>query len=185
MSRNYAAAAPIAAVYLGSIIVANYVTTHYGFVPVGFGEVATAGTFAAGAALVVRDLLQDTVGRVGVALLILVGAGLSWFVSAPFIALASGLAFLTSETLDMVVYTPLRRRGRFGGYWWQAAVLAGAVIGAIVDSVVFLGIAFGRAAIAPALPGQLIGKLEVAVALLIVGAVTGAVFREPVNAEGA
>jgi uncharacterized PurR-regulated membrane protein YhhQ (DUF165 family) len=185
MTTRLAFAAPVAAVYLASIVVANYLTTHYGFVPVGFGVTATAGTFAAGGALVVRDLLQDAVGRIGVALLILTGAGLSFLVASPAIAVASGAAFLVSEALDMTLYTPLRKRGRFGGRWWATAVTAGAVVGAVADTVVFLGVAFGRSAILPALPGQLVGKLEVAAALLLIGAVSGAVLRQPLDAEGA
>ena len=178
-------AIPAATIYLASVLLANYLTTHYGFVGVGFGYTATAGTFAAGGALVVRDFLQDAAGRVGVAALIIAGSILSFAVSAPSIAVASGAAFLLAEFLDMAVYTPLRRRGRFGGAWWQAGVITGAVVGAIVDTAVFIGIAFGRSAILSALPGQMIGKLEVALALTVIGAVSGAVLRKPLNAARA
>jgi len=180
-------AAPIAVAYLGSVVLANWLTTHYGFIDVGFGEMATAGTFAAGGALVVRDFLQDAVGRLGVAALIIIGAGLSYLVADPFIAKASGCAFLVSEALDMVVYTPLRKRAkRFGDVRWALAVTVAMVFGAVADTVVFLWVAFGRAAVMPALPGQLIGKAEVAAALIALGMVSGrAVLRQPVNTEGA
>jgi hypothetical protein len=167
------------------VVVANWLTTHTGFVPVGFGQQATAGTFAIGGALVVRDVLQDALGRAGVAVLILAGAGVSFAVAAPAVAAASLLAFLVSETLDMAVYTPLRRRGRFGDSWWQAAVTAGAAVGAVTDSIVFLGIAFGSAAIWPALAGQLLGKAEIASLLLAVGVAGRAVLREPLDRTGA
>jgi uncharacterized PurR-regulated membrane protein YhhQ (DUF165 family) len=183
--KRLALAAPIAAVYLCSIVLANWLTTHYGFVPVGFGRTATAGTFAAGGALVVRDLLQDAIGRVGVALLIIVGAGLSYLVAASFIATASCAAFLVSEALDMAVYTPLRKRAEFGDNRWALAVGAAALVGAVADTLIFLSIAFGRAAVMPALPGQLIGKAEVAVALIVMGVTSRAVLRQPVHAEGA
>lgn len=172
------------AAYITSVVLANWLTTRYGFISVGFGYMATAGTFAAGGALVVRDLVQDAIGRVGVFALILVAAALSYVIAAPAIALASGAAFAVAETLDMLCYTPLRRRGRFGGWWWRAAVAAGAVVGAVADSIVFLWIAFGRSAIAPALTGQLVGKLEVAVALIVLGSM-GALLREPQHAVSA
>jgi len=181
-SRNRALiAAVIIGIYLGSVVLANWLTTHYGFVPVGFGETATAGTFAAGGALVVRDLVQDLVGRLGVLALIVIAAGLSYLVADPFIARASAAAFLVAELLDMAVYTPLRKRGRFGGTWWRVAVLAGAVVGAIADTVVFLWVAFGRSAIWPALPGQLLGKLEVALILVAIGSAS-AVLRQSEHA---
>lgn len=40
--------APLA--FLGTILAANYATSRYGLVPVGFGLTATAGTWFAGAA---------------------------------------------------------------------------------------------------------------------------------------
>lgn len=174
-----------AVVYLLSVVVANWATTRYGFVSVGFGHAATAGTFAAGGALVVRDVLQDAIGRIGVAALIVAGAGLSFAVAAPAIAVASMLAFLLAESIDMAIYTPLRRKGAFGGRWWQVAVGAGALVGAVADSVVFLWVAFGRAAIASSLTGQLLGKYEVALAFIVIGAVGRALLREPVYAESA
>lgn len=183
--RNAVGAAACIVAYLGSVVLANWLTTRYGFIPVGFGKMATAGTFAAGGALVVRDVLQDAIGRIGVAVLILVGAGLSWLVADHHIAAASALAFLVAEFLDMAAYTPLRARAKFGDWKWQAAVAAGAVIGGVADSVIFLWVAFGRSAVLPNLPGQLIGKWEVAAVFIIGGAVGRGVLREPEHAAGA
>jgi hypothetical protein len=173
------------ALYGASVVAANWLTSRYGFVPVGFGQTATAGTFAAGGALVVRDVVQDALGRSGVAALIAAAAGVSFVVAAPQVAAASMLAFLVSEGLDMAAYTPLRQRARFGDRWWQAAVAAGAIAGAVADTAVFLGVAFGAAAIVPALAGQLLGKTEVAVALLVLGVAARALLREPLDRSGA
>lgn len=172
-------------VYVGSVLLANWLTTRYGFVNVGFGKATTAGTFAAGGALVVRDIVQDALGRAGVIVLIVVAAGLSYLVSAPAIALASGAAFLIAESLDMLAYTPLRKRARFGDRRWQVAVAAGATVGALADTVVFLTIAFGWASVRPALAGQLLGKGEVVAALIVLGVATRALLRESVDAAGA
>ena len=67
----------------------------------------------------------------------------------PLRVVASGTAYLFSETADLVVYTPLQRR------WLLLAVFASSVIGLVVDSVLFLYLAFGSIEF---LPGQVIGK---------------------------
>src|SRR4029078_7197652 len=64
--------------------------------------------------------------------------------------LASAAAFLLSEFADFVVYTPLARRRLV------AAVIASSIVGLIVDSIVFLWLAFGSLEF---LFGQVIGKL--------------------------
>lgn len=162
--------------FLGCILAANYVTTQHGMVPVGFGLVATAGTYFAGLSFVLRDAVQDTAGRWATFTVIVVGAALSYLISAPFIALASGVAFLLSETCDFLIYTPLRRRG------YVRAAVASNLAGTFVDTFVFLSIA-GFPLIA--WQGQVVGKLTItAVIVLLVGGAR-AVLREPVNADGA
>lgn len=185
MSRRRIAAAVAAVVYLSSVVLANWLTTHFGFVPVGFGETATAGTFAAGGALIVRDVLQDAVGRLGVLLCVGLAAALSYLVAAPQVAIASGAAFALAELLDMAIYTPLRKRARFGDRRWQLAVASGAAVGAVADTVVFLRLAFGWPAVWPSLPGQLAGKAEIVAALILLGVAGRALLREPLDREGA
>lgn len=64
------------------------------------------------------------------------------------IAVASGTAFLLGQLLDILVFDRLRRAP-----WWQAP-FAGSVLGSIVDTVVFFGIAFvGVFPLLPAGPG--------------------------------
>ena len=63
--------------------------------------------------------------------------------------LASAVAFLLSELADLAVYTPLQRR-RF-----MPAVLASSLVGLVVDSAVFLYLAFGNL---DYLAGQVVGK---------------------------
>lgn len=149
MDRRLGAA--ILAVYVGVIVAANYLTEHYGMVAVGFGLAATAGTYAAGAALLLRDVVQDALGRVAVVVGILVGAGLTYLIS-PALATASAVAFLLAELADMAIYTPLRRKG------WARAVLASNCVGAVVDTYVFLHIA-GFPITSEGVGGQLVGKL--------------------------
>ena len=62
---------------------------------------------------------------------------------------ASAAAFLISEFADLAVYTPLAKR-RF-----LTAVFASGLVGLVVDSIVFLYLAFGSLQY---LPGQVVGK---------------------------
>lgn len=162
--RHNKTAALAAAGFIACILAANYVTTRYGMVPVGFGLVATAGTYFAGLSFVLRDAVQDAGGKRWVAAVIAIGAVLSFLVSAPFIALASAAAFGLSELSDFAIYTPLRKRG------YIRAAVASNVIGAVVDTVAFLAIA--GFPVWAGLPGQLAGKFTIT--LVVVLAVAGA-----------
>ena len=83
------------------------------------------------------------------ALAILFGTGISALLAPPALVIASGVAFLLSEFADLAVYTPLARRRLV------AAVVASSVSGLVVDSIVFLWLAFGSLEF---LPGQVVGK---------------------------
>jgi queuosine precursor transporter len=138
------------ACFIFTVYAANWLIEHVGFVSVGFGYQAPAGVFAAGAAFLLRDIVHRTLGPWIVVLGILAGAALSYTVSPAF-AVASAVAFLASELADMTVYTPLSRRS---ATW---AVVASNTAGAVIDSVIFLWLAFSSLAF---LEGQVIGKLE-------------------------
>lgn len=166
----YAAAAAL----LGCILLANYVTAEYGMVPVGFGLMATAGTYLAGLTFVLRDTVQDGLGKRATIALLAAGGLLSYLVADPFIALASGVAFLFAELADLLVYTPLRKRG------YIRAAVASNVVGAVVDTFLFLWIA--GFPIAGAWQGQIVGKLTITLAVVLaVAGVRGAVRRESVR----
>jgi queuosine precursor transporter len=135
--------------YILTIFAANLAITAIGIVPVGFGLVAPAGVYFAGLAFSLRDALQETLGRRWVIGAIVAGALISAGLSAQ-LALASGLAFLFSELADFMVYTPLRKLS------WLGAVAASNIVGTVVDSALFLWLAFGSLAF---LPGQIVGKL--------------------------
>jgi uncharacterized PurR-regulated membrane protein YhhQ (DUF165 family) len=119
-------------------------------IPVGFGLMAPSGVLMIGLALVLRDVVQRQLGLAWALGGIAAGAGLSWFVAAPALALASAAAFLFSELADTAVYTPLARRRLI------SAVLASSLVGTIIDSTLFLWLAFGSVAL---LPGMVLGKV--------------------------
>jgi queuosine precursor transporter len=148
-----------ALLYVGTVFAANWAIARFGAVPVGFGLLAPAGVYFAGLAFTLRDFTHEALGRRVVLLAILVGAACSAFVSPRF-ALASAIAFLVSELADFAVYSPLRHRN------WLGAVALSNTVGLAVDSLLFLGLAFGSFAF---LPGQIVGKAwmtALAVALL-------------------
>lgn len=147
------------ALFIGTVFAANWAIERYGIVPVGFGLEAPAGVYFAGLAFTFRDGVRSLLGRRWVVAAILVGALLSAAV-APAFALASGVAFLVSETADALVYEPLRSRD------WTVAVLVSNAVGLVVDSALFLWLAFGSLEF---LTGQVLGKgwtTLVAVAIL-------------------
>lgn len=140
------------ALYVASIVGANWAIVTFGVVPVAPGLMAPAGVYFAGLAFTFRDLTQDALGKWWVVGAVIVGAAISYALSTPELAIASGTAFLFSELADFAVYTPLRERN------WLAAVFASNVIGVTADSALFLQLAFGSLDF---LLGQVVGKLTI------------------------
>jgi regulator of RNase E activity RraA len=105
---------------------------------------APSGVLMAGIALVLRDLVQRRLGVAAASLAILAGAALSALLAPPALVIASAVAFLLSEFADLAVYTPLARRGLV------LAVVTSGVAGLVVDSIVFLWLAFGSLDSCPA-----------------------------------
>jgi uncharacterized PurR-regulated membrane protein YhhQ (DUF165 family) len=140
------------------IPVANWMLGHVGtvcppgspcLIPVAPGVMAPSGVVMIGLALVLRDLVQRRLGLRWVSAAIIAGAALSGLVAPPALVVASAVAFLLSEFADLAVYTPLQERRL------MLAVLASSVVGLVVDSIVFLWLAFGSLEF---LLGQVIGK---------------------------
>jgi hypothetical protein len=117
-----------------------------------------------GLALVLRDMIQKHLGKRWALVAIAIGTALSFIVN-PYLAFASAAAFLASELIDFAVYT------RFAGGAWYGdgtptgtklyhftshAVLLSGVVGLVVDSALFLYLAFGSL---DHMAGQLVGKL--------------------------
>ncbi len=120
--------------------------------PGGHPLMAPSGVLMIGLALVLRDLVQRRLGRSVAITAIVAGAALSGAVAPPQLIVASAAAFLLSELADFAVYTPLQSRGL------MLAVLASSVVGLVVDSVLFLWLAFGSL---DYVAGQILGKLWV------------------------
>ena len=118
-------------------------------IPVGFGIMAPSGVIMVGLALVLRDLVQRRLGKLWALGAIVVGALLSALIAPRALVLASGAAFLVSELADFAVYTPLQKKRLV------LAVFMSGVVGLVVDSILFLQLAFGSLDF---LSGQIVGK---------------------------
>ena len=145
--------------FIGTVVGANWALATFGIVPIGLGITAPAGVYFAGLAFTIRDLLHERGSRVWVLSAIVAGAALSGFLEdAQKFAFASGLAFLVSELTDWIIYTPLRNRG------WTLAVATSNVAGLLVDSVLFLWLAFGSLEF---IEGQILGKVYMTLMAII------------------
>lgn len=144
-------ALPTAAALVATVAAANVATGYLGLVAAAPGLLVTAGTYAAGLSLALRDLLHDAGGVRWVLGAIAAGGAVSFLLGDGRIAIASAAAFTLAELLDLAVYAPLRRRA------WRTAVAASNLVGATVDTFVFLAIA-GFPIIAATVGGQLLVK---------------------------
>ena len=146
------------AAFIACVPIANWMIGNVGIVcassgpclvPVAPGLMAPSGVLMIGLALVLRDLVQRRLGRSWSLSAVAVGAILSGTVAPTSLVVASAVAFFLSELADFLIYTPLQRR-RF-----IAAVIASSLVGLVVDSLVFLWLAFSSLEF---LWGQVAGK---------------------------
>jgi hypothetical protein len=100
----------------------------------------TWGAFTYPVAFLVTDLTNRRLGaaaarRVAVAGFV-AAVVLSIWLATPRIALASGIAFLSAQLLDVTLFDRLRRRP-----WWQAP-LASSTLASVWDTALFFSLAF-------------------------------------------
>lgn len=158
MERSRAEGLAFFAAFAASIPAANWLIGHFGtvclaggpcLIPVAPGVSAPSGVIMVGLALVLRDLVQRRLGLGWALGAIGCGAALSALFAPASLVVASTVAFLFSELADLLVYTPLQRRRLV------LAVLVSSFVGLVVDSLLFLFLAFGSL---DYLGGQIIGK---------------------------
>lgn len=120
---------------------------------------APSAVLLAGFSLVLRDVVQHCLGWRWALGAIFLGAVISGFISEPSLVLASVCAFLFAELADFAVYTPMKK------HYPASAVIVSGLAGSVVDSAIFLSMAFGSIEF---LAGQVLGKFWMS---LIAGAV--------------
>jgi uncharacterized integral membrane protein (TIGR00697 family) len=141
MTRNFT----IGVIAMAAIVVAsNILVQHL------FGNWLTWGAFTYPLAFLVTDLMNRFYGARAARRVVLVGFGAGLICSVvgtqivgdfgPLVtlrvALASGLAFLTAQLLDVAIFDRLRR-----GAWWRAPLVS-TLVGASADTAIFFTIAF-------------------------------------------
>ena len=107
---------------------------------INLADLLTWGAFTYPVAFLITDLTNREFGpnraRIVVAAGFVVGIALSWYTSAPRIAIASGSAFLFGQLLDISVFNSLRRQA-----WWRAPLI-GSLLGSAIDTALFFTLAF-------------------------------------------
>ena len=147
------------ALFILSIPAANWAFQRWGVVDVAFGLQAPAAALVVGFTFLARDYVHRAWGWLACIGAIAGGTLLSFGLADQRLALASGAAFLFSELADLTVLQRLRERG------WSRAVTASNIVGAVLDSIIFLWVAFGSLAF---FWGQLAAKLVCTIVWLAV-----------------
>ena len=118
--------------YVALIVAVNYAFTVVPLVKLPDGTMWPPVALLVGLIFVARDFAQREGGH-KVLLAMLVGVAISYFMANPFVATASAAAFLISELVDWAVYTYTKRP-------LSQRILFSSLLGAPVDSAVFLGL---------------------------------------------
>ena len=144
------------AAFATTVVGANWALLEYGITPIGFGLDAPASVYFVGLAFTFRDGLRERLGFKGAVVAIAIGGLLSYALEVRTggdpvarIAIASVAAFMVSELSDAIVYERIRQRSRLIG------IAASNTVGVIVDSALFLSLAFGSLEF---VTGQIVGK---------------------------
>lgn len=107
---------------------------------INLADLLTWGAFTYPAAFLVTDLTNRRFGPQAARSVVLIGfaiaVGLSIWLATPRIAIASGTAFLVAQLLDVTIFDRLRRAS-----WWKAPFVS-SMIGSVIDTLLFFGIAF-------------------------------------------
>ncbi|HEY9279298.1 MAG TPA: VUT family protein [Eoetvoesiella sp.] len=125
----------MAVLVMGTVVVGSNILVQY---PIN--QWLTWGAISYPVAFLVADVLNRRFGPRAARQVAVVGfiAALvvSFWVATPRIAVASGLAFLCAQLLDIQVFDRLREQR-----WWRAPLLGG-IAGATLDTIIFFSVAF-------------------------------------------
>ena len=148
-----------------TVVGANWALLTYGIVPIGFGLDAPASVYFVGFSFTFRDGMRERLGFRSALIAIAIGGILSYILEVrqdgdlfARIALASATAFAVSELADSLVYERIREYSRHLG------IVASNTVGLVVDSALFLTLAFGSIEF---LTGQVVGKFYMTVLAIV------------------
>lgn len=115
--------------YVAAILAVNIGFTYVPLIETSVGMFSPVA-IAVGGIFVLRDYVQRAIGH-HVLWGMAIGAFLSWWFAEPFVAIASVLAFVTSELVDWKLYTITKKP-------FHERVLITSLLSAPVDTGVFL-----------------------------------------------
>ena len=134
-----AAIAAMCAVVAASNVLVQY-PVNLTIAGLSLANLFTWGAFTYPAAFLFTDLTNRQFGPAKARLVVAAGfvlaVVLSWWLSQPRIAIASGSAFLVAQLLDVYVFDRLRAK-----VWWRAP-LTSSFLGSAIDTVLFFSLAF-------------------------------------------
>lgn len=168
LARFFVAVLAMVAVVASSNFLVQFpVAAHLG--PIDLSQILTWGAFTYPVAFFVNDLTNRHFGPRLARLVVLFGFAIAivWsiYLSSPRIAIASGSAFLFAQFLDAAIFDRLRAHPG----WWRAPLIS-SLLGSIIDTVFFWGVAFSpQFAFADALFGTKDGSLGFAVPFWDIG----------------
>ena len=130
-------------ILMAAVVLTSNILVQYPFTPFGLQDYLTWGAFSYPIAFLVTDLTNRALGPQAARRAIYVGFVLAVVLSAmlgtPRIALASGLAFLSAQLLDVEIFVKLRRRA-----WWVPPFVS-PLIASALDTGLFFSVAFSCA----------------------------------------
>lgn len=115
--------------YIGAILLVNILFSYVPLIETPVGLLSPVAVVVGGV-FVLRDFAQRAVGH-HILWGIIIGSILSWWFADPFVAVASVLAFVTSEVADWILYTVTKKP--FYKRVWISSLLS-----TPIDTVVFL-----------------------------------------------
>lgn len=150
---------------MAAIVAASNYLVQFPFDHFGLKDVLTWGAFTYPVAFLVNDLSNRRLGPAAARKTVYAGfvlaVVLSIWLASPRIAIASGTAFLCAQLLDTQIFDRLRRNA-----WWQPPLVS-TLIGSVLDTVLFFGLAFSaRFAFLDTMTGAQDGSLAFAVPFL-------------------
>ncbi|WP_422371653.1 queuosine precursor transporter [Hoeflea sp.] len=114
------------------------------FGALNLADLLTWGAFTYPVAFLITDLANRRFGPNSARLVVfcgfLIAVALSVWLASPRIAIASGTAFLVAQLLDVSIFDRLREK-----VWWLPPLVS-TVIGSLLDTFLFFGLAFSQAA---------------------------------------
>jgi len=125
---------------MAAVVLASNILVQHPIQALGLQDWLTWGAFTYPFAFLVTDLANRRFGPAAARKVVYAGfalaVALSIYFATPRIAIASGVAFLSAQLLDVAIFNALRARA-----WWIAP-LTSSVVASALDTALFFSLAF-------------------------------------------